>query len=401
MFGWAVSTTGRAVAVEFYLHGTLLTSAALNIERPDVVTALDQPGTPLLCGFHLRISKLTLPRGAKLDLQLWEELESGEPGRVALGTVTGLPAPAMTMRYAERFNPLLLLGMGRSGTTYMMQLLAAHPEILVPGPYPYEMRQPVWLWHAASVMSAPGSMTSMQPDGLEAERVEWLGYNPYRSRDWEKVAGADAAMAWQEEELPLACIDFCKEQVDDFSDRCVEGRPTVPRFVAQKMLITPTRYFVSNIYAQAREIILVRDFRDVWLSARSFNLKRGRESFQRNQFPNDRAWMEGLAFSSRQMRLAHGAAGGQAQVVRYEDLIRDPHTTLSRLFDFLGIDGSSLRVGAVTAAASNKDADATVEHRTSVKTGTVPRWEAEMTPDEKAIAERVFGEDLAYFGYAV
>jgi hypothetical protein len=355
LFGWCVSTSGKPLAVELYLHGTPVASSYLHVERPDVVKALARPEAPLSCGFHMRLSKLLLPRGAILEVQLWVERESGGSARVPLGTLSGLPTADAMTQYAERYQPLLLLGMGRSGTSYLMRLLAAHSEILVPGPHPYEMRQPVWFWQAAHVLSSPASVTSASSEGFEANDADWLGYNPYRSRDWEKIAGAPIAMQWQEEVLPISCIDFCKRQVDEFVARYSVGRSGPPRYIAQKMLISPARYLVRNIYQDAREIFLVRDFRDVWLSARSINRRRGLASFERSKFPNDLEWLRGLAFSSRQIRLAHTATGPQAQLIKFEDLMRDPHSTLSHMLSQLGVDGSPARVGAMISEANSTE----------------------------------------------
>lgn len=398
LFGWCVSGTGEALAVEFHLHGTLLASAPLLIPRPDVVEVLARPGTPPHCGFYLRLSKFVLPGAAALDMVLIEERSGAGQVRVPLGTVAGLPAGRPALRYAERHQPLLLLGMGRSGTTYMMRLLAGHPDILVPGAHPYEVRQPVWLWHAAQVLSGPGAAGSTHPDGFESRDLDWLGCNPYRTRDWEDMAGSDPAVRWQEEALPAAAVDFCKQQVDEFVGRCTEGRAAPPRYVAQKMLVSPTRYFVGNVYAGAREVFLVRDFRDVWLSARSFNRRRSTQSFGRDGFPDDLSWLRGLAFSSLQMRLAHAAAGPRTQVVRYEDLMRDPGAALMRLLAGLGVDASPGRVQALTAAASSAG---NLDHRTSEGDDGVGRWRTELTREEQAVAAEAFGEDLRYFGYEV
>ena len=397
LFGWCVSRTGRPLAVEFHLHGILLASAPLHIPRPDVVAALGRPDTPLHCGFHLRLSKLVLPPGATLDVAMAEVRGDGE-ARVPLGVLTGLPPPRIAPGYAERHQPLLLLGLGRSGTTYAMRLLAGHPGILVPGGHPYEMRTSVWLWHAAQVMSAPGADASMHPDGFESRDAGRLGYNPYRSRDWEDAAGPEAVVRWQEEGLPAAAIEFCKRQVDEFVRCCTAARPVPPRYVAQKMLVSLTRHFVRNIYPGARDVFLVRDFRDVWLSARSFNRRRGSTSFGREGFVGDLEWLRGLGFSTRQLRLAHMAAGQDALTLRYEDLMRDPASALARVLAGLGLDAAPDLVRHLVAAASSSDRD-TEGHRTSGPGSPLERWRTEMTPDEAAAASEGFGEDLRYFGY--
>lgn len=397
LFGWCVSRTGRPLRVEFHLQGMPLASAPLHIPRPDVVAALGSPDTPLHCGFYLRLSKLVLPPGAALEVVMAEEREDGR-ALVPLGILAGLPPPRLAPGYAERHQPLLLLGLGRSGTTYAMRLLAGHPGILVTGGHPYEMRPPVWLWHAAQVMSAPGADASMHPDGFESRDADRLGYNPYRSRDWEDAAGPPAVMRWQEESLPAAAIEFCKRQVDEFVQCCTAARRVTPRFVAQKMLVSLTRHFVRNIYPGARDVFLVRDFRDVWLSARSFNRKRGGASFGREGFASDLDWLRGLAFSTRQLRLAHLAAGPDALTLRYEELMRDPAPALTRVLAGLGLDAAPDLVRRLVAAAGAGDRDAE-QHRTSEPGGDVERWRTEMTPEEMAAAADAFGEDLRYFGY--
>jgi hypothetical protein len=398
LFGWCVSTTGSPIAIEFYLHGTLIATAPLTVPRPDVVKALLTAETPLLCGFHLRISKLVLPPGAEIEIRLWESRGRPATARLTLGTIGGLPSAPVASRYHEQCHPLLLLGMGRSGTTFLMGLLGAHPEILVPGPHPYEMRQPVWLWQAAHVMTAPASTASITADGFESHEAMRLGFNPYRNRSWEKVANEEEAMRWQEDTLPIACIDFCKRQVDDFVSHFTKPDGAKPRYVAQKMMLSPMRYLVHAIYAQPREIFLVRDFRDVWLSARSFNRKRGVASFERNRFSDDLAWMRGLAFTSHQMRLAHEAAGSRAQIVHYEELVRGPQEALTRVFTVLGLDSSASQLHREIVRNMAQSTES-MAHRTAVPDGTVARWRQEMTQEEKDIAADAFGDDLRYFGY--
>jgi hypothetical protein len=167
------------------------------------------------------------------------------------------------------------------------------------------------------------------------------------------------------------------------------------------MLISPARYLVRNIYQDAREIFLVRDFRDVWLSARSINRRRGLASFERSKFPNDLEWLRGLAFSSRQIRLAHTATGPQAQLIKFEDLMRDPHSTLSHMLSQLGVDGSPARVGAMISEANSTETNDAQSHRTSISNQYCGRWRSEMTEEERSVAAEVFGDDLTYFGYEI
>ena len=159
------------------------------------------------------------------------------------------------------------------------------------------------------------------------------------------------------------------------------------------MLVSLTRHFVRNIYPGAREVFLVRDFRDLWLSARSFNRKRGGASFGRDGFASDLDWLRGLALSSRQLRLAHLAAGPDVLTLHYEELMRDPAPALARVLAGLGLDAGPDLVRRLVVVAGGEDRDAE-QHRTSGPGGTVERWRKEMTA-----AADAFGEDLRYFGY--
>ncbi len=399
LLGWAATATGRATNVEFYQNGTLIAFAPLAVERPDVVAALPEQVAELRCGFHLRISKLLLDPSGVLDVVLYSD-RNGEPERTPLGRLVGVPTPRLMSKYRERYNPLLVLGMGRSGTSRLMELLSGRPELLVPGPHPYEFGVANYLWHAAHVLSAPADHAgSMGPDAFTSRLPNSVGFNPYRHHEWEPEIGSEPTIRWMEDEMPLACIDFCKRQVDAFGDSFVADRSVRPRYIAQKMPLSPARYFVSNIYPGAREIFLVRDFRDVWLSARSFNRRRGTASFGRDQAVDDLAWMRGLGHSSRELRLAHQASGHRSLLVHYEDLVDEPEAELLRIFRWLSVDQSP---EAVASSMRANDEDAAGAHRTTPRdSASAGRWKTEMTEQERELAAFVFGEDLAYFGYQV
>ena len=395
LLGWAAGGSGRAVSVEFYQNGTLMAAAPLAVERPDVLAAMPGQVSALRCGFYLRLSKLLLDDKGALDVVLYGDAD-GEPRRTPLGRLIGLPAARRGSKYRERYNPLLVLGMGRSGTSRLMALLSASPDLLVPGRHPFEVGVANYLWHAAHVLSAPADHAgSMGPDAFASELPNAVGFNPYRHYDWEPGIESEPTVRWMEDELPVACIDFCKRQVDAFADSFLAGRAVRPRYIAQKMAMSPARYFVSNVYRGAREIFLVRDFRDVWLSARSFNQRRGTPSFGRERFSDDLEWMRGLGHSSRELRLAHQAAAAhRSLLVRYEELVADSDAVLARICRWLGSD--------VSAEATSARDSIDPEHRTTPEDAvSAGRWRAEMTAEERRIAASVFAEDLAYFGYPI
>jgi|RhiMethySRZTD1v2_1073278.scaffolds.fasta_scaffold156199_2 Sulfotransferase family len=78
-------------------------------------------------------------------------------------------------------------------------------------------------------------------------------------------------------------------------------------------------------------------------------------------------------------------APDQHLVIRYEDLIADPHATLDRLRAFAGLDGSPALDRAVAAARL------TPERRAA--------WRDQLTPEQVALLDRSLAAHLARYGY--
>ena len=152
LYGWCFSPViPRGVNVEWYIGGCLLTSVPLNIPRPDIFLRFSFNEQ---CGFHFRVSKYMLPPDGRLDVSLWGVDVDGQRARLPLGQVEFLNVSRPPLRYSERSRPLILTGAGRSGTSMIINLLSFHPEIVIPGPPPHELRTATWLWQAAQVLSA-------------------------------------------------------------------------------------------------------------------------------------------------------------------------------------------------------------------------------------------------------
>ena len=60
-----------------------------------------------------------------------------------------------------------------------------------------------------------------------------------------------------------------------------------PRFFAEKYRADRIPEMMWELYPRAREVILVRDFRDMVASMFAYNAKRGREGFRRDRFDDD------------------------------------------------------------------------------------------------------------------
>src|SRR5262249_45997404 len=80
--------------------------------------------------------------------------------------------------YEPALQPLLVTSLGRSGTTWLMRLLAGHPSVGVYRAYPYESRAAAYWMHALRVLSQPANYDqSAHPDRFQ-DNLWWVGHHP-------------------------------------------------------------------------------------------------------------------------------------------------------------------------------------------------------------------------------
>lgn len=392
-FGFVRSSINVPVAIEFRCNGQFLAITPCEIPGEFIEQTSDARG------FHVRFSKLGIP--PDMDLQVFLHVDEGGIRRQYLaGRLTGLPAHRLNLSYASRFAPLLVTGAGRSGTTLLMSLLSKHPEILVAREPAFEFRQATYLWYAAHVLTGPANFDySMKPDGFEnpVDQVT-IGYNPYTSRVYGKQVGSEAVLEWQDSGFAAATCEFICEQIDNFVSALARdyGKANV-RYYAEKALVSRALNFVRNVYPDEREIFLLRDPRDVFISAREFNRRRGAESFGRDKISTDVEWLLGICRDVEVVARSYESSRSRGIRVRYEDLVVEPRREIARILGWLEIDSGERVVDELVSAVSEEVRGV---HGTSRTTGeSIGRWRTEMSDEEKRVVAASFGETLAALGY--
>ncbi|HET9593720.1 MAG TPA: sulfotransferase domain-containing protein, partial [Solirubrobacterales bacterium] len=148
----------------------------------------------------------------------------------------------------------------------------------------------------------------------------------------------------------------------------------------------------------AREVILVRDFRDMLCSVIAFNQKRGYQAFGRADVGSDAEYVETtVANSAKRLLRRMRERGGEAHLVRYEDLIQEPAETLAAMMGYLGLDAGDDSVAAVLARAEKESLD---EHRTTSKASeSIGRWQRDLSPELAQVCAEVLDPVLTEFGY--
>ena len=194
---------------------------------------------------------------------------------------------------------------------------------------------------------------------------------------------------------------MCLRAVDRFYDAVADdlGQADAPWFV-EKLLPSHLQWIAWEIYADVREIVLVRDFRDVVCSARAFNQRRRHLAFGRERAASDEQWIRNMAEGGvRRLWTAWQRRSDRAHLVRYEDLVRDPHATLGRVFEYVGVDASDTVVAGVLERAG-RESEETRDHRTTA-TGreSIGRWRRDLDEPLAEVAQAAMGPALKAFGY--
>jgi hypothetical protein len=131
----------------------------------------------------------------------------------------------------------------------------------------------------------------------------------------------------------------------------------------------------------------------------AYNARKGSGDFGRDKAGSDAAWLTHLHQNFLVLRAAWRDRGEPGSLVRYEDLVRDPASTLPPLLASLGLDAAPETVSSLIAAA---DAPELRGHGTAGSPeASIGRWRSDLSPELRLTVNEVFGDLLHEFGYEV
>lgn len=382
--GWTAGRSSPVVAVDIRHELMPIATATTGLSRPDVVAAF--PGISDDSGFTAVVAVPGLP--AEFRLEVCAHTADGR--LVGLGEIIGRHDPLPRPDPGE-LEPLLVTSLGRTGTSWLMHVLGRHPAIVQHDEWGYELdalgffekqfRSAVEHPHGAG-----NPATFSRPAGSW-----WHGGNPFTSSvitDW--FAGPHVGREARR----------CRENILDFYRRLATAQEkSGARYFAEKFQ-PPNVGFAFELFGAPKEIILVRDFRDMVCSILHFNRKRGFAAFDAEHAATDFELPTVLRLGVTAL-LEAARRRSDALLVRYEDLVTDEATTIRRLLEHLDLSADADTIGALTAAAAVPSAGM-AEHRTSADAkASVGRWRTELDPAVVAACEREFAEALREFGYDV
>ena len=322
-------------------------------------------------------------------------------------------ASAGTLFSGECVPVFFVVGLAKSGTTWLMKTLDAHPEVLCKGEgrfFGEEYRREV----------LARTQTKQQPSSL---------YNALLGSEYLRL-WIERSVWTREEEVDEHTRDLVRLATDYFlmqelskSGKKVVGDKTPllgPTFVRE----------ISEIYPEAKVIHIIRDGRDQAVSfihQQGNRAKRGRthrlspeelaksEAYRRS--PQELS--DGGMFSEKTLRKAaenwalrvgqavkDGPAlfGDDYTEVRYEDLLERPNEEAGRLFEFLGVNTSETLVeGAVSSASFEKlsrGRERGEEDPSSFyRKGVAGDWKNLFNERDKQVYKEEAGELLIRLGY--
>jgi Sulfotransferase family len=390
--GWALTRRSPARLLEIHRDGIFIDQFPVGSPRPDIAQA--HPDIPWAgeTGFNVELGALNLP--TDFSLQVTAVLE--DHTRVFLATLVGhreLPAGD-----ASGIQPLMITTLGRSGSSWVLKMLSERPEIVAYAPTKYEVRFSSYWTDVFLALSQPPSYRQSVAARIESDDW-WLG-RPRRpddglDRDMLEFLGRDQVDALK---------SFCRGRIEAFYDRITPPSDTgVPRYFAEKRQVSYKRqiYALREMFPGAREIFLVRDFRDMVASILDFNRRQGVvRGFPRGEADSDVEYVgTHLAAAVVEFANAWRERSDWAHLVKYEDLVLRPHETLRSVLRYLDLDATEDELERMLAAGTENSEWQAIHRTTATATDSVGRWRTDLSPELIETCESEFGEALETFGY--
>jgi hypothetical protein len=393
--GWALGRTRPVEAIELVTQDdTSIWRIKPQIERPDVSEA--HPGAPSAgqSGFYAPVSALAMP--SQFELGVRAVLEGS--GSAEIGTIRGRRA-ALRSAFEPSLKPLMITTIGRTGSTAFFSLLERHPRILAYRPFQYETRVATYWVDILRSLSEPSSyLRQLAPDGNLGDRAWWLGMRaPIRRKvedreiqQWMGVTGVEALAA------------FCQSRIEALYQEIARhfGRSGVVYF-AERYVPTVVPYLMWEMYPQARELILVRDFRDMVASIMAFDAKRGFYGFDRPPGESDSDYVARLGGRvTKRLLESWRRRSDRAHLVRYEDLVLEPENTIGGILDYLELDREAETVEKMRLSLWERTSETEAHRTTADPEASIGRWQHDLSPELQEACRQSFGDALEEFGYS-
>lgn len=394
--GWVLAKDCQALGLELVYNRSVVQHLPLNVRRPDIAqtfeSEVEEPGQS---GFRASVNVVGM--GGKVDLSVRAVLQ--DKSRIPIGVVRAHVRP-LHSTFQPQIHPLMLTTYGRSGGTWLTQLLGEHPSIVTYRPFRNEPRASNYWMRILRSLSEPTSYLQPLITTNTSEDKWWLGDGESLP---EMVDPDTEVLTWLGREHVEALLAFCQDRVQAFYGQIAsaQNKKDATYFVEKYSPNRFDRLMIHNLYSGAREVFLVRDFRDMICSIIAYNAKRNRQSFGRETVSSDEEFVESIRVYALNLLRGYRTWSEAVHLLRYEDLLLRPIETLTSLLEYLDLQSTPSIAEGMIERASN-ETPGMRQHRTSPDLDrSIGRWRRDLSPPLQATCQKVLGEVLEEFGYKV
>jgi hypothetical protein len=282
-------------------------------------------------------------------------------------------------------GPILVSTMGRSGSTAIMAILAQHPNIVVAGERPYEIELGCYYAYALRTLTAAGDQEkSLRSDRITAAENRFqIGFNPYFAPAFATVFRDQSILPrYLASRLPARISGAFREIILDYYEELANDKSIAdPIYFAEKSLPErDARLGIRFMFPRVKEIVLIRDLRDVVCSSTRSNGSSFDLILAHTTYAADR--LMDILQERRPSTI----------IVRYEDFILHREQTISRLSLFLGLP-------IITPDEQRMDELFAAHATSTTPQASIGRWKHDLTAEQQ---ERcgIFDPVLRAFGYS-
>jgi hypothetical protein len=372
--GWALDTDkpDASLKLAVFANGRKLVRGIADRSRSDLISLYGHANH----GFNFSLSP---PLSSAETYRL--SIRDVETNRIVSDTyLFASPSPAIP---AQECRPILLTSTGRCGTTIMMDILSKMPNVTVAGTYPYEIKLLTYYAQAAKVLCSPAYEDVWKdPSSIHIDPMH-VGLNPYFNHQYSNTFhDRERLYNFFGQFSTDTIVEAFREIIKEFYKTVAsEKRIETPYYFVEKCdVLAQNRSYLKLLSLGRKEILLVRDLRDAYCSAKSFwSVK---PDFIGKLIEAKNALLK--VYSERDEALL---------LIRYEDLIERRNEVIESIAAFLAVPFSQ-------PTPPPNDLALFKTHGTSSTPGnSVGRWKRDLTPEEAIVFSENFSDFTATFGY--
>jgi glycosyltransferase involved in cell wall biosynthesis len=179
-----------------------------------------------------------------------------------------------------------------------------------------------------------------------------------------------------------------------------EGKVDAAVFVEKAPMGRRRLELLDDLLPRTKEITMFRDPRDTLCSILAYAARNPRAALVSREPGTHEEYLEELAASFRGLLAECREREGETLIVRYEDLVREPVTTLEAILDHLEVESSAERAEALLDGAARGEGRLE-RHRTSGEAAeqSIGRWTRDLDPGLRSRSAEIFGDVLDDLGY--